>query len=147
APPPSPAAAPIVEVDPEPLARPAPSGDRSAARTSTPAFSPAPTSKRSAVSSFAIDLSPAVLASPGGLPAQAGVLLGARWMPGCFGASTLVYVPAFASHIDEPQGSADARVGIAGAGLVFEPCAWTLRPSIQAGLAGIWMVIPGKGRG
>lgn len=82
------------------------------------------------------------------MPLTASLLLGARFLPGSFGPAVIAVVPLFPARLDGSEGSADVRAALLGAGLHFSPRPpeTALRPSVEVGLAGVWLLISGAAR-
>jgi hypothetical protein len=106
---------------------------------------PADTPTRPPQSRLTLELAPAVAGAPGGVPPSASLLVGARWMPGPLGPAAFVVIPIFPAHLDGIEGSAAVRAAVVGAGLHFAPGPReaSLHPGIEAGLAGVWLLIGG----
>lgn len=115
------------------------------AASTTPDLPPAEAVISEPPSRFTLELAPAVVGAPGGVPLSASLLLGARWMPGPLGPAAFVVLPIFPAHLDAPEGSAEVRAAIAGAGLHFAPGPRraSVRPGLEAGLAGVWLLVRG----
>jgi hypothetical protein len=96
-------------------------------------------------SRLTLEIAPAVVGSPGGVPLTASLLLGARFLPGAFGPAVFAVLPLFPARVDGPEGTADVRAAIVGAGLHFapRPPGAMVRPGVEIGLAGVWLLIHG----
>jgi hypothetical protein len=99
-------------------------------------------------SPFTLEIAPAVVGAPGGVPLTASLLVGARFLPGSFGPAAIAVVPLFPARLDGPEGTADVRAALLGAGLHVSPRppGTALRPSVEVGLAGVWLLISGAAR-
>lgn len=140
-------------LDPPAPATPSPAAARSSPplAASTPPASPAPDPTHAAISPppprFTLEIAPAVVGAPGGVSPSASLLVGARWMPGPLGPAAFLVLPIFPAHLDGREGTAEIRAAIAGAGLHFAPGPReaSLRPGLEAGLAGVWLLVHGAG--
>ena len=134
----------LLDPPPAPVTTPPAAAPRNALAAATIA---APRSIEAVPSRFAIELAPAIAVSPGGVPASATLLVGARWMRGSLGPSAFVTIPIFASRVDGVQGVADVRSAMLGAGLRFAPREREaiVSPSVEAGFSGAWLLIHGTG--
>lgn len=134
---------------PAPLAPPpaVPSPTLAATPTSVVA-APAEVTTPARRSRFTLEIAPAVVGAPGGVPLTASLLLGARFLPGSFGPAAIAVLPIFPARLDGPEGTADVRAALLGAGLHLSPRPpeAALHPSVEAGLAGVWLLISGAAR-
>jgi hypothetical protein len=98
---------------------------------------------------FMLDLSPAVMGSPGGIVPSLNVLLGFRWMAHPHVGLALVgIVPTFASRLEAEEGVARIAIGAVGGGPVVPLVAPSARwqPELGAAAVALFLRMEGEAR-
>lgn len=131
---------------PADAAAPVATPDAGAAAPPAPIHDPPPPTKR--VGPIALLVGPALLLSPGGVPAALHVRLGAEWDPlPRIGVEAMAFVPVTTSASSGPEGSVDLRVLDLGGGVrgtLTDPLA-DLTVALGLGLSAMLLIFDGHG--
>lgn len=117
----------------------------SAPTADLPTAPPASQEEPPASTAVRVGVGAAAVLSAGGLDAGPHVRLGGTWMSSRrVGARVFALFPTVATHVTAVEGETSMRVALLGAGLHVEPTEiGPLTPTLDAGLAGAWLLFEG----